>query len=422
MEQIFEEVAKSYSAQIITLIRNMLKRTNRPTARELQDKNNYVQECVKRSDASQLEKRKRRESLKREKVELPRDQGVRSVVQYLANMVDYEDCVRSALEYLVELAKEVDVFEIDFSGKRMIKAAMRNNLLDKDIQIAGFNILNSLIVTAQTDDVLFTPEIISIVPVAMEHHETSAELQQSGAALLMALSSQEGAASVVGLYGGVEHVITALKTHPNNPELCATCCHALWSLAVVEDNVKIATEQKALHHVCSALKTHMNSPEVAEAASAALLSLTLNDENFDSVGDLDCVGLLITAIEKHTKNAKVVKNACLALASLVEPDEESAYRVLTNESEGGGHVAGVPIVLKAYELHKDNAEVVESIVSLVMELSEYDDVCAEMKHLNVGPNLLSQIFKRFKENRDIMGPCEKALGKLQMKSGQKSKA
>jgi hypothetical protein len=35
--------------------------------RELQDKNNYVQECVKRSDASQLEKRKRRESLKREK-------------------------------------------------------------------------------------------------------------------------------------------------------------------------------------------------------------------------------------------------------------------------------------------------------------------------------------------------------------------
>ena len=53
--------------------------------------------------------------------------------------------------------------------------------------------------------------------------------------------------------------------------------------------------------------------------------------------------------------------------------EESAYRVLTNESEGGGHVAGVPIVLKAYELHKDNAEVVESIVSLVMELSEYGE-------------------------------------------------
>ncbi|XP_076091936.1 uncharacterized protein LOC143063599 isoform X2 [Mytilus galloprovincialis] len=424
MEQIFEEISRFYSSDIISLLRNTLKRNKRPTARELQDKNNYVQECVKRSDASQLEKRKRRESIiiPKDQTELPKGQGIRPVVQYLANMVDYEDNVRSALEYLVELAKEVEVFEIDASGKRMIKAAMRNNLLDKDIQIAGFNILNSLIITAQTDDVLFTPEIISIVPVAMEHHETSAELQQSGAALLMALASQEGAAEVIGLYGGVEHIITALKTHPNNPELCSTCCHALWSLAVVEDNVKIATEQKAISHVCGALKTHMNSPDVAEAASAALLSLTLNDENFDNVGDLDCVGLLIDAIEKHMKNAKVVKNACLALASLVEPDEESAYRVLTNEVSTGGHVAGVPIILKAYDLHKDNAEVVESIVSLVMELSEYDDVCAEMKHLNVGPNLLSQIFKRFKENRDIMDPCEKALGKLQLISGQKAKA
>lgn len=81
--------------------------------------------------------------------EVPKDQGVRKVVQYLANMVDYEDCVRSALEYLVELAREMEVFEIDASGKRMIKAAMRNNLLDKDIQIAGFNILNSLIITGR---------------------------------------------------------------------------------------------------------------------------------------------------------------------------------------------------------------------------------------------------------------------------------
>ncbi|CAG2251306.1 STKLD1 [Mytilus edulis] len=332
MEQIFEEISRFYSSDIISLLRNTLKRNKRPTARELQDKNNY--------------KRKRRESIiiPKDQTELPKGQGIRPVVQYLANMVDYEDNVRSALEYLVELAKEVEVFEIDASGKRMIKAAMRNNLLDKDIQIAGFNILNSLIITAQTDDVLFTPEIISIVPVAMEHHETSAELQQSGAALLMALASQEGAA----------------ETHPNNPELCSTCCHALWSLAVVEDNVKIATEQKAISHVCGALKTHMNSPDVAEAASAALLSLTLNEESIKLI-----------------------------------------YRVLTNEVSTGGHVAGVPIILKAYDLHKDNAEVVESIVSLVMELSEYDDVCAEMKHLNVGPNLLSQIFKRFKENRAL---------------------
>lgn len=51
--------------------------------------------------------------------------------------------------------------------------------------------------------------------------------------------------------------------------------------------------------------------------------------------------------------------------------EESAYRVLTNEGPDESHIAGVPIIMNTYELHKDNAEVVESIVTLIMELAEY---------------------------------------------------
>ena len=45
--------------------------------------------------------------------------------------------------------------------------------------------------------------------------------------------------------------------------------------------------------------------------------------------------------------------------------------MLTDEAPDGGHIAGIPKIIKAYELHKDNAEVVASIVSLVMELAEY---------------------------------------------------
>jgi len=45
--------------------------------------------------------------------------------------------------------------------------------------------------------------------------------------------------------------------------------------------------------------------------------------------------------------------------------------VLTNEAEGGGHVTGIPKVIEAYNLHKDNAEVVESVATLIMELAEY---------------------------------------------------
>ena len=34
-------------------------------------------------------------------------------------------------------------------------------------------------------------------------------------------------------------------------------------------------------------------------------------------------------------------------------------------------IAGIPIIVAAYELHKDDVEVVEAVASLIMELCEY---------------------------------------------------
>lgn len=65
------------------------------------------------------------------------------------------------------------------------------------------------------------------------------------------------------------------------------------------------------------------------------------------------------------KQFVLLKTACIYIS------EESAYRVLTNEGPNNTHIAGVPIILKMYDLHKDNVEVVESVVTLLMELSNY---------------------------------------------------
>lgn len=51
--------------------------------------------------------------------------------------------------------------------------------------------------------------------------------------------------------------------------------------------------------------------------------------------------------------------------------EEGAYKVLTNGKSGADEVLGIPIITSAYEAHKDNAEVVENICTLIMELCEY---------------------------------------------------
>lgn len=53
--------------------------------------------------------------------------------------------------------------------------------------------------------------------------------------------------------------------------------------------------------------------------------------------------------------------------------EESAYKVLNNPQENGKSIAGIPLIIEAYNQHKDNADVVESICSLLLELSEYGE-------------------------------------------------
>lgn len=80
---------------------------------------------------------------------VPKEGNVLKVMEYIATMVDFEECVAEALEYLVELSKQDDNFNLDINGKRMIKAAMRNNLPIKEIQIAGCNLFNCLIISGR---------------------------------------------------------------------------------------------------------------------------------------------------------------------------------------------------------------------------------------------------------------------------------
>jgi len=187
---------------------------------------------------------------------------------------------------------------------------------------------------------------------------------------------------------------------------------ALWSLTVDDENLKMAGKENAVKDVCLALKTHKVSPDVCEAAAAALVSLLLDDGCYDPFNELDCVGNLIAAISLHSRNAKVVKNCCKVLATVVEANEECAYRFLTSDNPDDDGPTGIPTVMEAYRLHKDNSMVVEAIVRLLLDLSRYDDINVEMKAALIGPLLLSEVHKRYKENRDIMGPVEEALDRL----------
>lgn len=78
--------------------------------------------------------------------QIPKDQGVLTVLEYMANMVDFESAVQQCLEYFLELAKEEGGIDLNASGKRLVAVAMKNNSMDTNIQVLGCKLYNHLVV------------------------------------------------------------------------------------------------------------------------------------------------------------------------------------------------------------------------------------------------------------------------------------
>ncbi|BFZ20201.1 hypothetical protein BsWGS_23240 [Bradybaena similaris] len=369
-------VSNIYSKPMVNTIQMLLrhKHSNRPSTLEF-IKSGFVQECMALADVGQFEgstwQTGERATVLNQLTE-DRD-DLFKVLKYIEDAMDNEECLADGLSALADILRDNDMAHelIDQKARGLINLAMWNYMFNKDIQISGCYILSNLIVSAKPNDVLFGQDVITIIHKIMTGHEHYPEVQLAAADLILALSANEKASQAIVQLGGIQDMLRAMRHAPYHATLNAVCCMALWSLAI--DN--------GCYNV------------------------------FD---ELDCVGNLVAAINLHTKNAKVVKNCCKVLATAIDADEDCAYKFIANDTTEDESPRGIPTVMKAYIVHKDNADVVESIVRLLLELSQYDDIAAELKAANVGSSLLSEVHKRYKQNKAIMGPVENALNKLDM--------
>ncbi|CAL1533581.1 unnamed protein product [Lymnaea stagnalis] len=416
LNETLELISEKYSKNMVNTVQLLLryKHNARPTILEF-IKSGFIQECMAQVDSSQIDKRSRQKQTKTTKIyPLGERYNIAKVIEYIADTIDHDTCVAEGMSALADLVRDDEsaYTQIDQKARNLISLAMWDHVFNKEAQIAGCYVLSNLAVFAQPDDILFTPPVITIIHKIMAAHEYEPEVQLAAANLILALSADEKAARMIVQLGGIHDILKAMRHSRYHASLNAICCMALWSLAADVENLKVAGKENAVKDVCIALSTHKVSPEVSESAAAALISLLLDDGCYDPFNELDCVGNLIFAIHLHTQNAKVVKNCCKVLATVVNANEECAFRFLTSAEPDDDAPTGIPTILEAYKLHKDNAMVVEGIVRLLLELSIYDDINNELQAANIVPLILSEILKRYKENKDIMGPCEEALARL----------
>ena len=414
LEEVFEQVALNYSSDMVDVLRVMLNRNykERPTAIELADFP-YVKDCLDLNNSLLVKKKHQQQTLAAQRP-VPKNGGSQPVIDYILTYMNNESCVRQALLQLIELGKaDGEAMHMDPTSKRVIVKAMREYIGQADMQETGCKVISNLLISATSDDILYSSEILSVLPLVMRSHLDSSSVQQSVALLLVGLAADNKASDIMGGMGCIQDVLNAMQTFPDDSDLLIVCCNALWSLTVTDDNTRLATEYKAVKDVLKVLEAHPRCAELVQHAFAALLSLSTEDENLDVLNRSDCVGIILDAMQFHIDQPKVVKNACTVLAAIVEPEEECAYRVLANPRVGSSEeIQGLPIIVNAYKQHKDNSEVVTNICMLMMELVEYDEICAEIKHMKLDETILKEVHKRYKDNVDIMSPCESTLSKL----------
>jgi probable inactive protein kinase-like protein SgK071 len=330
LEETLEQVGQKYTADLCQVIRTMLRRhfQERPTAISLLELP-YIQECLALSNSA-LCKQSAKFAGAGPGKPVPKDKGIKGVLDFMKDEATPGESQVEALKYLVELTKDQEQ-GLNTEGKKIIVDIMKRHIAVEDVQVLGCNLFSNLIVTAVEDDFLYSKEVIHAADLAMRAHAASVPLQTAASGLIMGLSADENAADRIGEDGGVQDILAALRAFPNNVGIVTNCCGALWSLAVNETNAKIVTEEKGLQDIFSAMENHSQNAELIENACAALWSLSMEEDNLEVFTDIGAVGLILKAMKNHLKEAKVVKNACMTLASLTEAEGMSeiisCYRI-----------------------------------------------------------------------------------------------
>lgn len=393
LEDVLERVNKEYSPDLSQLVRTMLRRAfhQRPTMREMVELP-LVQDCLKLSGSS-LFKKSKCSGEECEVEPVPTEGGVDAIMAYMTVNAGSERSQLEALKQL-NLITSSEGQEISDACKDRVLKTMSQFPSSVDVQINCCQVLSNVALTASEDDVLFTKKYITPICLAMRSHAGSAELQSSASSLIMALSSDESAAEILGEVGGVQDILAAMRSFPANLEVVSNGCTALWSLSVIESNMSIITKERGVQDICNALECHSGCSDLVDAACSALWSLSMEDDNLSIMADIGVVELLLKAMENHIKDPGVVKFGCAALSSLSEAHEMSAYYILQTENK----MEGIPLLLKAMSLHADNGEVIESIALLFQELATYDEIRADLVSLKVN-SALGDLRVKFPQNQ-----------------------
>ncbi|XP_062929210.1 serine/threonine kinase-like domain-containing protein STKLD1 [Mobula hypostoma] len=419
LELVLEELhtQQKYTSSLCHLVQTMMEPNyqNRITILELRELDYVVESLIVCN--SLLSGRKK---LLLGVSKIPYVGNVDKLLEYMQSEIDVEDVQKEALQYLIYLLHEGKVL-MDSAQVTPVLTTLLNVHPDcLEIQAEVCQIFLKLAIKATElsveDDNLFSETVINVVLSVMESQRKCVDLQIVICKLLMVLSGSEAAGKLIGQANGIQSILTTLRTYIDYSHICIPCCGAIWSLVTTKKNARTAKLEGALGTVWKVLKNHLQNGDVVESACSALWALsleeTLSDEQFEGI-----TLLLIQAYILHLRKENSVKNICLALSSLIRMSELVAFRILVPNMQHDG----LSVIMESYHIHQTDAEVVQTICLVFLDMVQYEDVLPDLISRKVD-KLLNEIKIKFASNEDIVIIVNSTLLKLQTVDGESENA
>jgi len=371
--------------------------------------------------------------------------GKRVVLHLLQSFRKRAEIVSSCCVILAAalVTQEGDKFMGSAEVIKAVIGAMKTHIGNQNLQLSACQLLMGLSADESACELIGRLGGIQDILAALRAFHTNVQICAACCSALWSLTVNENNAQLVTEEKGISDVVSALKTHGTKPDveavdLVESACAALLSLSMEEENIETMRQSNSMALLVSAVRFHIGNSMVVKNATLAMASLAESDEVSalkvfkDPEADAGSGEMgsfeeetwrRISAVDKNKSSAALASVESDTGVKISAPSSEAVTVAAAVPAAGSAAdpldaekelnvVKGLPIILKAYEIHKENAEVVEGIVSLILELAEYDDLRSVLAQCQLHETLLKEALQKFADKDEVASPAQAAIDKL----------
>ena len=211
------------------------------------------------------------------------------------------------------------------------------------LQQRGCDLLYHYSDDATSRSAMLAANVLVVLHLAMDCHQESVTIQQTAAATLCQLATDDDSRSRIFNDGSVHSITSGMERHRSAVAMQQQGCWLLWNLALCPA-IRDSIPSMAAEPVVQAMKAHRDHVALHQQATATLDCLSRVRTGHTAMNG--AIHPLLSSMKRHGANQLIVEHCTSALAHLAADERTQTGRCLDHD--------GLDIVLSTLKRHQDN--------------------------------------------------------------------